>query len=146
MILVKTQIKQSDIHGIGVFADEFIPVGTKVWEFTEGFDLKFNDDEILKLPVHLKVFMCKYGWTGTKSNLHCLASDHGKFFNHSTDPNTLSKYVDDEVEVVTYAIRDINIGEEITDNYASFDENIDSLLNKLSLELNLIDDLDPRLK
>ena len=36
---VKTIIKESDIHGIGLFADEFIPKGTKIWEFTPNFDI-----------------------------------------------------------------------------------------------------------
>lgn len=146
MVLVKTQLKQSPIHGVGVFADEFISKGTKIWEFTDGFDLKLNDNDVLNLPKKLQIFMCKYGWTGTKSKLSCLASDHGRFFNHSNDPNSLSRYVDNEIEVVTYAVKDINIGEEITDNYSSFDEDINSLLNKLSLELDLIDEIDPRLK
>ncbi len=38
MLLVKTKIGQSNISGIGVFADEFIPKGTVIWRYQEGFD------------------------------------------------------------------------------------------------------------
>jgi hypothetical protein len=34
MLLVKTTIAPSPIHGIGLFADQFIPQGTRIWEFT----------------------------------------------------------------------------------------------------------------
>jgi len=55
-----------------------------------------------------------------KSGKYCLCSDYGNFFNHSKNPNSLSKYYDDEEEVIVKAIRDIRSGEEITDDYSSF--------------------------
>ncbi|WP_321469598.1 SET domain-containing protein [Halarcobacter sp.] len=44
------------------------------------------------------------------------------YFNHSKNPNSLSAYYEDEEEVITKAIRDIQIGEEITDDYSTFEE------------------------
>ena len=43
-------------------------------------------------------------------------------FNHSKNLNSLSVYYDDEEEVITKAIKDIKKGEEITDDYSSFDK------------------------
>jgi len=63
-----------------------------------------------------------YSWLSEKSGLYCFSSDNGKYFNHSSMPNTLSAYYDDEEEVVTKAIKDIAKGEEITDDYASFED------------------------
>ena len=38
MLLVKTRLGASAIHGIGLFADEFIPKDTVTWRFTPGLD------------------------------------------------------------------------------------------------------------
>jgi uncharacterized protein len=148
MLLVRTELKESNIHGIGLFAKEFIPKNTIIWRFTPGFDLKFSKEQILILPDLLKIYICKYAWKSTKSKLYCFSSDNGKFFNHSNNPNTNSFYKSDEEEVITIAIRDIKIGDEITDNYESFEKNIedDNILVELSRIYKLNDELDPRIK
>ena len=40
MLLVKTKLENSQIPnaGLGCFAVEFIPKGTKIWEFNSDFD------------------------------------------------------------------------------------------------------------
>ena len=43
------------------------------------------------------------------------------FFNHSDTPNTESREVDREDEVITVAKRDIQPGEELTDDYRTFE-------------------------
>ncbi len=122
MLLVKTTIGPSKIHGIGLFADEFIPKGTSIWKFTPGFDLKFTKEQIDSFSSPLKEYLDMYCWISKKSKLYCFSSDNGKYFNHSKTPNVLSAYYDDEEEVVTKAIRDIEIGEEILDDYNSFED------------------------
>ena len=42
MLLVKTKIKSSEIAGIGLFADEFIPKGTCTWRFRGGSIFAFQ--------------------------------------------------------------------------------------------------------
>ncbi|MBP6854858.1 MAG: SET domain-containing protein [Candidatus Pacebacteria bacterium] len=148
MLLVKNKIAQSKIHGIGLFADEFIPKGTEIWRFTPGFDQKFTREQILNFPDLLQIYAYKYCWRSKKSGLYCLSSDNGKYFNHSDDPNALSEYRDNEEEVVTVAVRDIQIGEEILDNYNSFDDdkNESNVFNDIVEKFRLEDELDPRLK
>lgn len=148
MLYVKTKIQSSKIHGIGLFAEEFIPRGTIVWKFTPGFDLKFTREQILNFPDILQIYIYKYSWKSKKSKLYCFSSDNGKYFNHSTNSNCLSEYRDNEEEVVTTAIKDIQAGEEITDNYSSFeaDESEDNVLDEIYKKCNLVDELDPRLK
>src|SRR3954469_1637143 len=46
MLLVKTRLGPSTIHGIGVFADEDIPRGTIVWSFNPLIDKALTDEEI----------------------------------------------------------------------------------------------------
>ena len=50
MLLVRTRLGPSTIHGIGVFADEDIPRGTIVWSFNPLIDKALTDEEIEGLP------------------------------------------------------------------------------------------------
>ncbi len=148
MLLIKTKIKQSEIHGLGLFADQMVPKGTIIWKFTPAFDQKFTKEQILGFPDLLQVYIYKYSWKSAKSKLYCFSSDNGKYFNHSNHPNALSEYKDGEEEVITTAILDIQMGEEITDNYSSFeaDSDSDNVLEEIAVKFNLADELDPRLK
>ena len=148
MLLVKTKTRQSDIHGLGLFAGQFIPKGTAVWKVTPGFDQRFTEEEILALPELLQTYLCKYAYRSKKSGLYIFAADDGKYVNHSDNPNCFSEYSDDEEEAVCVATVDIQIGEEITDDYNSFEEDIgkDSVLNLIAEKYKLADEQDPRLK
>lgn len=148
MLLVRTKIKESKIHGIGLFANQFIPKGTEIWKFTSGFDQKFTREQILSFPDLLQIYIYKYCWRSKKSGLYCLASDNGRYFNHSNNPNSLSEYRDNEEEVVTVAVLDIQIGEEILDNYSSFEceKSENDVLNEIASKFDLKDELDPRFK
>lgn len=123
MLYIKTKIGPSNIEGTGLFADEYIPKDTVLWKFTPGFDLKFSADEIKKLPEIIQRYMDRYTWLSKKSGKYCFPSDDAKYFNHSNTPNSLTTYYDDEEEVVTKAIIDIHLGDEITENYATYEEN-----------------------
>jgi len=122
MLLVKTKIGQSSIEGIGLFADEFITKGTIIWQYTPNFDLRFNDHEISHLPLKVQEYLKIYSWKSKTSDQYCFSSDNGKYFNHSsTNNNVLSYYEDAYNEVITKALRDIEINEELIDNYSSFE-------------------------
>jgi SET domain-containing protein len=127
MMYVKTKVSPSPIDGLGLFADQFIPKGTLLWRFTPGFDLKFSQEQIDSLPIQLQVYLKKYAYLSKKSHLYVLAVDDAKYFNHSFTPNSNSLHLEGEEEVVEYALIDINIGDEITDNYYLFDDSLTSL-------------------
>jgi SET domain-containing protein len=125
MLLVQHSLKKSKVHGIGVFAEEPIPKGTIMWRFTPGFDVKFTKQQVLTLPEDAQKYLCMYGWKSKKSKRYCVAFDAGKHVNHSEDPNCRSVYVDSEDEVVTVALRDIRVGEEILEDYTSLEDEND---------------------
>ena len=50
MLLVKTYLDKSPIHGLGVFAAERIPRGAKIWRFVEGFDRCYTPKQFARLP------------------------------------------------------------------------------------------------
>ena len=114
MLLVKTTIAPSSIHGIGLFADQCILQGTRIWEFTPGFDLKLSSAFLENAPEPL------HAWPRTHT--YCSRISHQYIlFNHSDTPNTESREVAGEDEVITVAKRDIQLGEELTDDYRTFE-------------------------
>jgi SET domain-containing protein len=148
MLLVKTKILPSKIHGLGLFADQLIPKGTEIWRFTPGIDLKLTREEILALPELAQICAYTYGYRSKKSGLYIYSSDGARHINHSDDPNSYSEYKDSEEEAVTVALKDIQPGEEILDNYNSFEfaTSEGDVLDEIAEKYHLTgDDIDPRL-
>ena len=116
MLIVKTSLKMSSIPGagIGLFADEFIPKGARIWEFTPNLDLKLSKKEYDNFTGLNADFLYKYTYRCNGEYILCV--DNGRFINHSDDANT-----DDSSSFLqTLAKRDILAGEEITSNYNEF--------------------------
>lgn len=120
MLRVKTKLGLSTIPnaGIGLFADEFIPKGTIIWQYEEGLDIQITEEEYQKQHPLYKEFLTTYSFAYNKRL--CLCVDNARFFNHSNEPNCYS----DEYNVnnlgYTKAKRDIQIGEELLDDYNAF--------------------------
>ena len=86
MLLVKTKIGPSKIHGIGLFADQDIPKGTAVWEFTLGFDLIVPETEIDKLPENIRVYTLHHSYKNKETKNYIVCFDNARFINHATPP------------------------------------------------------------
>lgn len=100
----------SDEKGFGVVATAPIPKGTITWVQDE-LDLVFPPDKPAELkPMTLELFN-KYSFRNSKGE-YILCWDTAKYINHSFKSNCLSAAYNFEV-----AIRDIEIGEELTDDY-----------------------------
>jgi len=116
MLLVKTVLKASPIHGLGVFAAEHIIAGTVVWTFREGFDFRVSEESVAALPEIARDKLLHYSakWGGG----YVISADDARFLNHSTDAN-LRTMDDPDCDI---AIRDIEIGEELLEDYREFDD------------------------
>ena len=125
MLLVRTTVLPSKIQGLGLFAAESIPRGTLIWRFLDGFDKKFSRAEILDFPEAIRRFLCVYSWKSKKSGLYCLSSDNDRYCNHDDQPNLFCEQRDEEDETIAIALRDIQQGEELTNDYASFETSDD---------------------
>lgn len=123
MLLIKTIIKPSSIHGIGLFADQDISKGTEIWKFSPGLDLEISPYDFKKLSQYEKDFFLFSGFHSKKTGNYHLSFDNVRYINHSNSGNISSDISIDDIEYPLIANQDIKKGEEITQNYFEFDEN-----------------------
>lgn len=113
MLKIQTRIGPSPIHGIGLFADQIIPAGTVIWEYTPRFDLAFAEDDLALLSDHARDLVEKYSYYEAEIEAFVLCGDDARFINHSSAPNT-----EEHAGIRTVAAREIGPGEEITCDYS----------------------------
>lgn len=120
MLLVRTRLDMSGIHGIGLFADEFIPEGAVIWEMNHILDLALTRSEIERLSETSREQVLKYSYLDREIGKYVFCGDDARFFNHSEAPNCID--IDDgQDRGRTLAGRNISPGEELTCDYALFD-------------------------
>lgn len=100
----------SDEIGYGVVATRFIPKGTITWVQDE-LDQVYTPGEIEEMRELTRQMVDKYTFRNNKGNF-VMCWDISKYVNHSFKSNCLSTAYDFEI-----AIRDIQAGEELTDDY-----------------------------
>lgn len=125
MFLFRTEVKvaTNPKMGLGLFATEFIPKDSVVWEFVEGLDIKVSIDRVEQMSEAQQEYFEKYAWVGEDYYYH--SCDHTNFVNHSCQPNL------DNTQDVTIALRDIESGEELFSNYYEFDDSFDGYKDML---------------
>lgn len=113
MLLVNARAGVSVIHGIGLIAREFIPVGTKMWVFQPAFDLALTVEELDELSPAAREQVLHYAWLDDEWGRILLSGDDDRFTNHSETPNTRWEGRSRS----TVAVRNILPDEEITFYY-----------------------------
>lgn len=96
--------------GYGVVATEFIPKGTITWVLDK-LDREFTGMELMEFEEPYQQILSKYCFRNNAGNF-VLCWDNGRFVNHSFKSNCLSTAYNCEL-----AVRDIQPGEELTDDY-----------------------------
>jgi SET domain-containing protein len=119
MLLVKTEVRPSPIHGLGLFAAEYIAAGTVIARRDDRFAIYFTDEQVKTLPPHAAEYMQTYAWREPDGRW-CASLDHSKFINHSFAPNTVLTVSDDGWHE-TRAAYDIGFGAELCEDYRTFD-------------------------
>lgn len=112
------EVRDSEF-GRGLFTTAFVPSGTLVWRYENGVNIREYDSQsasahlaTLSFQESQRFLDLTYGQRG----LLCEVLDDGKYMNHSECPNCKTSTGGN-----TYAIRDIEIGEELYEDYKSFD-------------------------
>lgn len=116
MLLVPTSVRQSPIHGLGLFAEEDIPEGTIIWRFEPLVDRLIPEGELERLPTHVAAYIDIYSEYFPDLGVLVLSGDNDRYTNHSDDPNT-EVVLPNRPEALVRARRDIAAGEEITCDY-----------------------------
>jgi hypothetical protein len=96
--------------GHGVFALESIPTGTITWT-ADPLDQRLTLKQVGELPPQCAEAVRRYAYVDP-GGVYVLCWDHGRYVNHSCEPNCLSAGFQFE-----FAIRDIAEGEQLTDDY-----------------------------
>lgn len=111
MLLINAKAGPSQIHAMGLIAQELIPKGTKVWQFMPDFDVLIPETFLKQLSQIAKEQVIYWAYFNIATRTFVLSSDDDRFTNHSDEPNTCNgnDYV--------VAARDIHPGEEITCDY-----------------------------
>ncbi len=118
MLRVMTSLKTSQIHGIGVFAEQFIPAGTVVQDYHPDYDSCHTRQEVAGLDEVGQEFIRRYAYLHKEMDWYVLCADNARFLNHSINNNLKAGLSGLEQDV---AARDIYPGEELTVNYFDFD-------------------------
>lgn len=122
MLLIQTSVRSSTIEGLGVFAEEPIARGTIIWEFTPDFDVAITPAKLKESSPLIKDFVDRYAYFSKRRGLYILSLDGARFMNHSNNPNIGEGPITASGETSDIALRDIQVGEELTARYDLFDD------------------------
>jgi SET domain-containing protein len=121
MMMVETELKPSQIHGLGVFLLQPVPKGGLIWRFDSRIDRVYTEAEVQSLPSHVQRYLRTYcTWHGA-TGLYVLCGDNGRYFNHSIAPSTVSNAISFGED---HAVRDLAAGEELTSDYATICDDV----------------------
>ncbi|MFX1320504.1 MAG: SET domain-containing protein [Promethearchaeota archaeon] len=121
-----TEVRPSKIHGTGLYAKRFIPKGTKWWHARPQDVLIITKDQFLNLDNSLKSplidnfmkILLTYSYYERELDALIFCLDNSKFVNHSTNANSGAS--EDKNGFCAIAQRDIQPGEEITEDYSKY--------------------------
>ena len=127
-ISTKAQVKDSDIHGLGVFAlgefekDEIIEASPVIVFHQDAMTESIKD----KADIYgnsateggCRFVLFDYVFTfNTKAREHCFALGYAGLYNHDSESNAYWRIIKEKKEIQIRAKRKINAGEEITLRY-----------------------------
>lgn len=103
----------NDAIGSGIFAKKFIPAGTITY-VKDSLEIEITPEDFQKHSNEMQEVIDKYSYIDERG-IKIISWDIAKFVNHSCNCNTMSTGYGFEI-----AIRDIEEGEEMTDEYGLF--------------------------
>lgn len=110
MLVVRTYVAPSRIHGLGVFAGHPLKAGTLVWVFDPVIDQVITHDQLAALPDTVRDIALSRSFV-SENRQTILSRDNGVFLNHSERPNIAGESSE------AFALHDIEMDEELTEDY-----------------------------
>ena len=125
---VPYEVRDSPIAGKGIFATASVARGALLWKYAPGASVVEHDELSLRARLagmaeaeRHDLLEHIYCWDGRAIEI----LDDAKIWNHSVTPNS-GLHPDPDAGVCdgvsSYALRDIAVGEEVTDDYVTFHE------------------------
>ena len=110
-MVVEHFVAPSPVHGLGVFAKNFIPNGALVWLAHPALDREIPRSELDSLPEHVAERIKRHAEYLPDKDVLRISADGTYYMNHGEAPN-----LRDAGDAV-YAARDIFAGEELLCDY-----------------------------
>ena len=113
-IVVRTKLAPSEVHGIGVFALNDIPKGTKLYTTMYPQPFKISPDNLNGLyPEVREYLMSKWSRMVNGEAFMCPDTNFQAYMNHSNKPN-----YDNKTDLTTKLIK---AGEEVFEDYRNIE-------------------------
>ncbi|MFW9950639.1 MAG: SET domain-containing protein [Candidatus Thorarchaeota archaeon] len=120
------EVKKSNIHGLGLFARILIPKGTVWWHARPQDILIISKDQFLTIEKSIKTVLVEnylhslltYSYYERDLDALIFCLDDSRYVNHSFNDNSGAS--EDENGFCSVALRNIQPGEEITENYSKY--------------------------
>lgn len=119
MLHIKYKLAPSNLHGIGVFADEDVPPLFCIVEASPLLDINLTSEQFNSLSKSEQEEIKHHGHFDKILNKWHVDFDMIRFANHSNTPNIKQEYNDRGYYIVS--LREIKTGEELTINYEDFE-------------------------
>jgi len=123
MIHITYKLKESPLHGIGLFADEDLKSGQPVYTASSLLDVNLTQEQFDSLSEREKEEFRLWGFFDEPSQRWHVDFDVSKFINHSPEGTVTQDTHPAEAYLVT--TRDVKKGEELTQNYLEFESEED---------------------
>lgn len=121
-----TIVRPSKTHGLGLFAKKLIPKGKTWWHARESDILIITREQFIILELSTKSpqmegymrTLLTYSYYERELDVLIFCLDNSRYVNHSFNANSGAS--EDENGFCAVAIQDIQIGEEITEDYSKY--------------------------
>ena len=118
MLIVRTEVRPSPIHGLGAFLLEPVSKGDAVWE-RGPVDVEMGIDEVDALPRVAREFVREYGTFSRLFGTWFVCGDDARFINHASGATATLRSTDVQIDSVNTAARDLAVGDELTIDYST---------------------------
>lgn len=121
------ELRPSPVHGMGLFAKRTIPANTIWWKASRNNVLLLNQTQYHTLMTsHTNDIMNSlltmaqvYGYYSRRLDSIIICLDNARYVNHAFEPNSGAPA--DGNPLCSMTLREIAIGEEITEDYTCYD-------------------------
>lgn len=114
MLIIRTRVAPSEIHGLGLFTEEALVKDQVIWDINPIIDHVITRPLLETLPSIVQEFVHHFSWQDEAGNFF-ISLDNDRFMNHSDNPN-----IENDHPRFCFALRDIKAGEELTCDYMKF--------------------------